>query len=193
MKIRSLRSIAVVASAALLVGAFAASPAEARRRRRRAPAACAAYNPSTFGSGAPVATVTDAATKDAPVSATVSTEPGLGFSSEEGEGSEGELLSSHAYTNIQVDSASPSAVVNVQIEFAPEMDYDLHLRDVMGNSVEYSAGTFNVSAGSDHAHSDIGIESVLAVPTTDCTGYTVDVVGVTTAGGDVTVTAWLGE
>ena len=59
-----------------------------------------------------------------------------------------------------MDSANPSAVVNVQIEFPAEMDYDLHLRDLMGNSVEYSAGTFNVSAGSDHAHSDIGIESV---------------------------------
>ena len=83
MKIRSLRSIAVVASAALLVGAFAASPAEARRRKKKAPPACAAYTPSTFGSGQPVALVTDAATKDAPVSTTLSTDPGFGFSSEE--------------------------------------------------------------------------------------------------------------
>ena len=192
MKIRSLRSIAVVASAALLVGAFAASPAEARKRKKKAPV-CAAYNPSTFGTGEPVTLVTDAATKDAPVSTTISTEPGFGFSSEEGEGSQGEIASSHAYANFQVDSANPTAVINVQIEFSPETDYDLHLRNVMGESVEYSAGTFNVTAGSEKAHSDIGIESVLGVPTTDCTGYTADAVGVTTPGGDVVVTAWLGE
>ena len=196
MKIRTMRGVAVLASVGLLVGAFAVGPAEARKKKKKKKAvvACAPYAPTERGAGAPVATVTDAATADAPVSATVATEPGLGFSSEEGEGNtEGELLSSHAYTNILVDSASPGAVLNVQLEFPPEVDYDLHLRDSAGTSIEYSAGFFNQSAGTDHAHSDIGIESILGLATSDCSGYTVDVVGVTTTGGDVTVTAWLGE
>lgn len=191
MKIRNLRGIAVVASAALLVGAFTAVPAEAKRRKKKAPV-CATYSPQR-GADAAVAKVTDANTADAPVSTTISTEAGFGFSSAEGEGNADEIASSHAYANFQVDSANPTAILNVQVEFSPETDYDLHLRDVMGNSVEYSAGTFNVSAGSDHAHSDIGIESVLGFSVADCSGWTADAVGVTTPGGDVTVTAWLGE
>ena len=194
MRIRTVRSFAVLASVAMLVGAFAATPAEAKKKKKKkAPAACATYTPGEKGAGQPVATVTDAATAEAPVEVTVATDPGFGFSSEEGEGNPDEIASSHAYANLQVDSANPSAGLHVQIEFAPEWDYDLHLRDSGGTSIEYSAGFGVVPSGTDHSHTDLGVEALLGLPVPDCAGYTVDVVGAATAGGDVIVKAWLGE
>ena len=193
MRIRTVRSFAVLASVAMLVGAFAATPAEAKKKKKKAPAACAAYSPSERGAGQPVATVTDAATAEAPVEVTVPTDAGFGFSSEEGEGNADEIASSHAYANIQVDSAKPSVGLHVQIEFEPVFDYDLHLRDAIGTSVEYSAGFGVVPSGTDHSHTDVGVEALLGLPVPDCAGYTVDVVGATTGGGDVIVKAWLGE
>ena len=194
MRIRGFRTVAVIGSAVLLVGAFAAAPADAKKKKKKkVVAACAPYAPAEKGKGAPVTTVTDAATAEAPVEVTLATHEGFGFSSEEGEGSDGEIASSHAYTNVLVDPASPSTGLTVEIEFNPAYDYDLHLRDGTGASVEYSAGSFNVSAGSDHAHSDVGIESLVGLPVADCQGFTVDAVGVGTPGGDITVRYWLQE
>jgi hypothetical protein len=195
MKIRTTRTIAIVASAALLLGAFVAGPAEAKKKKKKkaAPAACAPYAPGEKGAGQPVTVVTDAATAEAPVTATVATSPGLGFSSEAGEGNPDEIASSHAYTNVQVDSATPGTGLYVIIEFTPAFDYDLHLRDAAGTSIEYSAGFGPVPSGTEHSHSNVGSESLEGLPVGDCQGFTVDVVGATTPGEDVTVKYYLGE
>jgi hypothetical protein len=196
MKIRSVRGIAIVASAALVLGAFVAGPAEAakkKKKKKKKPAACATYVPGEKGKGAPITVVTDAATADKPVEVTVATEPGLGFSSEEGEGNPDEEATSHAYTNVQVDSKAASAALTVILEFPQTWDYDLWLRDSSHAPVAYSAGFFNQTFGSDEAHSDFGSESVSGVPASDCGGFTVDVANAAGPGGDVTVKYYLGE
>src|SRR5687767_11775601 len=114
MKIRTVRSFAVLASVAMLVGAFAATPAEAKKKKKKKPAACATYTPGEKGAGKPVTIVTDAATAEAPVEVPLTTQAGLGTSSEAGEGHD-DGLTTHDYTNLQVDSASPSAGLYVQL------------------------------------------------------------------------------
>ncbi len=195
MRIRTIRTIAVVASAALLVGAFAAAPAEAakRKKKKKAPAACAAYTPGEKGAGQPITVVTDAATAEKPVEVALDTEPGLGFSSEEGEGNPNEFATSHAYTNVQVDSAASSTGLYVMIEFQPTWDYDLWLRDSSHVPVEYSAGFAVLTSGSDRAHSDLGSESIQGLPVADCAGFTVDAANAGGPGGEITVKYWLGE
>ena len=189
---RITRTVAVLASLAMLTGAFIAAPAEAAKKKKK-PAACAKYAPAERGAGQPVTVVTDAATADKPVEVTVATDPGAGFSSEEGEGNEDEIASSHAYTNVQIDSAKPGVGLYVQISFNPAFDYDLHLRDNYGTSIEYSAGFGPVPSGTDHSHSGVGTESLEGLQAADCQGFTVDVVGAGTTGGDVTVSYWLGD
>ncbi len=196
MRTRTIRTIAVVASAALLVGAFAAVPAEAKKRKKgkkKAPAACAAYTPGEKGAGQPITVVTDAATAEEPVEVALDTAPGLGFSSEEGEGNPDEGATSHAYTNLQVDSAASSTGLYVMIEFQPTWDYDLWLRDASHVPVEYSAGFLVETFGSDRAQSDLGSESVQGVPVADCAGFTVDAANAAGPGGEITVKYWLGE
>jgi hypothetical protein len=195
MKIRTVRGIAVMASAVLVLGAFVAGPADAAKKKgkKKKSAACAPYVPGEKAAEAPITKVTDAATADKPVEVTVATEPGLGFSSEEGEGNPDEEATSHAYTNLQVDSKAKSASLNVLLEFTPLWDYDLWLRDSSHAPVAYSAGFGPVTAGSDEAHSDFGSEQVSGVAASDCGGFTVDVANAGGPGGDVTVKYWLGE
>ena len=193
MRIKSLRALAVVASAALLVGAFGAVPADAKKKKK--PASCKPYVPGEKGAkgGEPVL-VTDAATSDSPVTVKVATAPGLGFSSEEGEGNPDEEATSHSYANFQVDSASPSRGVYVKLSWSPPVwDYDLWLRDGSHAPLEYSAGFGPVGSGTDHQHSNVGSESIEGMAVSDCQGITVDIANAAGPGGEVTLTYWLGD
>ena len=192
MRTRTVRTIAVVASIAMILGAFIAAPADAKKKKKKAPAVCAAYTPGEKGAGKPIAVVTDAATADKPVEVTVSTQAGLGTSSEEGEGND-DGMTTHDYTNIQVDSAKPSAGLYLSVEFPPYYDYDLFLRDSYGTSLEYSAGFGVVPGGTDRSQNDFGAETINGYPAPDCSGYLVDISNATTPGGDVTVKFWLGD
>ena len=198
---RIMRSIAVLASAGLVMGAFVAAPAEAAKKKKKT---CAAYSPGDTGAGADTTIVTDAATAEKPVEIALDTAEGLGLSSSDGpSGDEGHT--SHAYTNVQVDSASPEAGLFVRVEFSPAFDYDLFLRSSDGTAVAYTAG-FNQGItpvgdpsglgldGTGHGgHSEQGAEQIDGWLTADCDGFTVDVVSAVTPGGDVTVKYWLGE
>ena len=195
---RVTRTIAVLASAAMLVGAFAAAPAEAKKKKKKAPAACAAYVPGEKGTGAPITVVTDAATADKPVVIKHATEAGLGFSSEEGEGNPDEELTTHSYTNVQVDSANPSAGLYISLEFTPVFDYDLWLRDAAHTALAYSAGASPpvpvVADGTGHGgHSGVGTENIDGFLAADCQGFTVDIASAGSPGGEVTISYWLGE
>src|SRR5687767_48583 len=104
---RVIRTLAVVATASLVLGAFVAAPADAKKKKKKKPktASCAPYVPGEAGKDAPVTVVTDAATEEAPVEVTVATAEGLGFSS--ADGPSGDMgPTSHAYANVQVDSAA---------------------------------------------------------------------------------------
>jgi hypothetical protein len=190
------RVVAILACLGLVAGAFLATPAEAKKRKKKKkkPAACAAYQPGEFGAEAPVTLVTDAATAEAPVEVALETAPGLGASSEEGEGNPDELGSTHSYTNVQVDSKASSADLNVKLVFPQQWDYDLWVRDSSHAVISSSAGFGPlVGGGSEGQTSDFGSEQTPPITTTDCDGYTVDVVSATSTGGEVTVQYWLGS
>jgi len=186
---RFIRTLAVLASAGLVLGAFAAAPAEAKKRKK--PKGCAAYVAGENGTGVPITKVTSANTADAPAAVEVEVGPGLGMGRDpEHEGAH----VSHAYANLQVDSKASSDLLNVRITWTnPAEDFDVYLDTADGTEVANSAGFFNQTFGSDYAHSDIGSETIVAYPVADCDGFTVDVVGATTAGGTVGVEYWLGE
>lgn len=198
-----IRGLAVVAISILVLGAFAAAPAEAKKKKKKPPA-CAAFTPGELGAGGEVTKVTDAATEDKPVEVTLSTAPGLGLSSPDVGGDEGQT--SHAYTNVQVDSASPGANLYVRVEFMPSWDYDIFLRSSDGAALAYAAG-FNQGMGAglgdptgvgldgtgNGGHSEFGAEAIDGYAAADCDGFTLDVSSAGTAGGDVTVKYWLGE
>ncbi|HWL64828.1 MAG TPA: hypothetical protein VNP73_02545, partial [Actinomycetota bacterium] len=179
MRIHSTRTVAIVACAALLLGAFVAAPAEAKKKKKKkkAPVAavCAPYAPGEKGGDQPVTVVTDASTAEAPAEVTISTAPGLGFSSEQGEGNPDEGATSHTYANVQVDSANPSAGLFVSIEFTPVFDYDLWLRDSNGTALAYSAGSSPPTPLTDGTgnggHSDVGSENIDGYLTADCAGF----------------------
>jgi hypothetical protein len=186
------RTFAVLAAASLLLGAFAAGPADAKKRKKKkAVPACAAYVPGEAGAEAPIAIVTDAATADAPVSVTLTAAEGVGV------GGVFEDLIGHAYHNVQVDTAATSASLHVRLEMPAYEDYDLYVRDETGAEIARAAG-FNpeptvyndTDAG---GHTEKGAEVIDGVATNDCGGYTVEAATASGMGGDLTLKFWLGE
>jgi hypothetical protein len=198
---RVLKATAVVGAAALILGAFVAGPADAKKKKKvKKPVACAPYTPYEKGAAAPIGVVTDAATKDAPLTVTLATAEGLGTSTNETQDSQTGALVSHAYHNIQIDSAAPNSYLYVRLEFDGQYDYDLFLRNPDGTSDTYSAGAppyqvFDGTGNGGHSEGDptAASENIDGAPVTDCQGFTVDVVSATTPGGDVTLKYWLGE
>ena len=192
---KTLRSLAVLASAALVLGAFVA-PADAKKKKVKQ---CAPYAAPSWAGEAETSVVTDAATADAPVEVELTTAPGAGFTSpDDPEGGTGDVTK--VYHNVVVDSAASSAPLNVRIEYAPIWDYDLFLRIPAGPAVAYEADFNPATAGgptpvggNEGAHPEVGAGQVDAYPSPDCAGYTVDVSSAITAGGAVTLKLWLGE
>jgi hypothetical protein len=155
------------------------------------PAACDAYVPGETGAEAESLVVEDVHTSETPLEHTLATSPGVGAGRDPaGEG----MFVSHAYLNLQVDSASETAGLWVRVSFPEVEDYDLYLDFADGTNAA-SAGGFGPIADGNESDSEsaVGSETIIGVKTSDCGGYTLDVAGATTAGGDVTVTTWLGE
>lgn len=190
---RIVRSLALIATASLVLGAFVAGPADAKKKKKKKPkvATCAPYVPGEAGADAPVTLVTDAATADAPATLDVEVGPGLGAGRDPaGEGA----LVSHAFANLQVDSAASSAPLNVRISWSvPPEDFDIYLDGADGTELASSAGYGPIPGGSEYGSSAVGSESILGYPASDCDGFTVDIVGASTPGATVTVDYWLGE
>lgn len=201
---RSIRTISVVASAAMILGAFVA-PADAKKKKKPkpppAPPVCAPYTPGEEGAEAATTIVTDAATAEAPVVVDLDSGPGLaddlGLGEYDG--------TSSVFQNIQVDSANPSAGLYVKIEFQDRHDYDLYLNRADGSTAANS-GAFNavpegaslpvgIGGGAPEGGWEAGTnyESVTGINTTDCDGYTARVKSYLTNGGAVKMSVWLGE
>ena len=194
MKSRSIRSFAVLAAAGLLVGAFAAAPADAAKRKKKpAPPPCAAYEPGTEGADLETVVITDAATKDAPVEIKIAAPPGIGVGGEEAT----ETFIGHAYSNIQIDSAVPGAPLTLRLEMPAMEDYDLYLLNNDSTEAARAAG-FNpapvvyndTGAG---GHTEEGAEMIDAFVTDDCQGFTVESATASGMGGELLLKAWLGE
>ena len=102
-----MRSVAVLASAALVLGAFIAGPADAKKK-------CAKYAAPSWAAEAETSIVTDKATADAPIEITLATGPGLGFTNADYPGDETGSIS-HAFQNVVVDTNAKSANLYVSI------------------------------------------------------------------------------
>ena len=189
---RIIRTLAVLASAGLVMGAFAATPAEAAKKKKK-PKACAPYVPGENGAEAGEATkVTSANTAEAPATVEVEVGPGLG-AGRDPESAEGGHVS-HGYTNLQVDPTASSDLLNIRISWTnPVEDFDIYLDSADGTELASSGGVLNQTFGSEYAHTDFGEENILGFPVSDCDGFTLDVVGATTPGGTITVEYFLGE
>lgn len=197
MATRLIRTTAVVALAALALGAFAAAPAEAKKKK---PAACKPYAPGEVGTGKPLVKVTDAATEAAPIAQTVSIDPSAADADVVGTG---EVAPGTDAFNVQVDSKAKEAGLYVLVEFPDRRDYDLNLwwadgsyaarshgfQPVLGTPAEGQMGNLSGYAGESTSSS----EKVVGIATPDCGGYTVSVENYLGEGGDLTVKVWLGE
>jgi hypothetical protein len=191
-----LRTIAVLSTSALVLGAFAAGPADAKKKKKKPPA-CPTYTAPDWAPESKTTIVTDAATADAPAEFALETAPGAGFSSaDEPEGGTG--APSSAYHNIVVDSAAPDASLFVRAEYAPTWDYDIFLRTPEGAPVAYEADFNPLTAagptpvgGNEGAHPEPGAGQIDGAASADCTGYTLEVVSGTAPGGTVALTFWL--
>jgi hypothetical protein len=189
MKSRSIRTLAVLASAGLILGAFVAGPADAAKKKKKP--GCAAFVPPEVAGDAEVVKVTDAATAEAPISIEVESGPGVGLGRDpEGEGAN----VSHNYVPVQVDSKAAAAGLYNTIHFNPAWDYDLYIDDTTGTEVAHSAGFLTLSSAAGAAgESGVGTENIYGLESSDCTNYVLDIVGATTAGDTITVDLYLGE
>lgn len=120
MKSRSIRTLDVLASAGLIVSAFAAAPADAAKKKTVP--ACAEFAPPPHAAEAEVVKLTDADTADAPVEITVPTAVGFGMGRDPSH-PEGQNVS-HAYVPVQVDSAVTGARIYGKVNFTALYDYD---------------------------------------------------------------------
>jgi hypothetical protein len=197
MDTRTVRQIAVLASATLLLGAFVAGPADAKKKKKKP--VCATYASPDWATGAGETTiVTEAATAEAPVEVALTAAPGLGFTSTDGEsGDTGET--SHVYQNVQVDTATPAGGnLFVRAEFTPAFDYDLFLRLPDITAVAYEADFNPATAGGptpvggmEGSSAEPGASQIDGYSSSDCSGYTVDVASGISPGGEVTLKFWL--
>ncbi len=196
------RSIVAICILSLVVAGLVASPAQAKKKKKPKPVpACAPYVPGELGSGAETATLTDAHTADAPLVVELSSGPGLGFSSTDPGGDQGET--SHVYYNVLVDTAAVDTGLYVRTEFMQLTEYDLFVRTADGTAAAYTAGAnqtpvpipgpLGLDGTGSGGHSEFGADQIDGLRSPDCTGYTVDVVSAITPGGPVSMSLWLGE
>lgn len=171
-----------------------------------APAGCPAYQPGDLGKDAKTTVVTDAATKDAPVSVQLTMDPGAGTGTGTPADAATLAAESQLVQNVQVDSSKPTTGLYVRAEFDTHSDDDLYLYNPDGSEAAHAAG-FNIApetlpvapfgqpldgTGSG-GHSESGAEQIDGIATADCQGYTAQLNGATTAGGTITFKFWLGE
>ena len=203
MKSRSVRTFAVLASAGLIMGAFAAGPADAAKKKKK-PFACAPATPAAPASDhagaaeaptAPVTAITEAATEEKPV--VVEYEHGSALYVF---GTTQPIQEDNAYFNVQVVSKKPDQGLYILQEWGTDVtDIDLYLYDNAGTQVAYS-GAFN-AAPENTPLSDFsgpngtgghGFESISGFPATPCNVHTIESVAYMTQGEPVTLKMWLG-
>ncbi|HEV2756684.1 MAG TPA: hypothetical protein VG318_13020 [Actinomycetota bacterium] len=163
------------------------------------PAACAPYVPGELGKDAPAAVVTDAHTAEAPLSVPITLAEEL---------DEGVVEDApHAYVNVQVDSALPTAGLYVTFEFVEHRDYDLWAYFADGTGAAASHGfqpamsTAGLPGAADRSNtatnhggeSTSSSENLVGIITPDCGGYTIEASNYLGEGGDFELKLWLGE
>lgn len=192
---KTIKTFSVIASAAMIVGAFAAGPADAKKKKKKG---CATYVPSEWSTDVPVTMVTDEHTAEAPLVVEVDTAQGLGSSSNEPPADDPTNPISRVFLNVQVDSGAPQTGLYATLEYSPPvLDYDLYVRDNAGMGLAYSAGFLPgvpvIGGTGNGGHTGLGTENIDGLTTNDCTGYLVDIISAATPGGPVTLKLWLGD
>jgi hypothetical protein len=206
MRSRSTRTLAVLASVGLLVGAFAAGPAEAaKKKKKKKPFSCAPAEPvapQSAHAGADTAPegevtrITQAATEEAPVVIEYEHGPAMYVF-----GTAEPIQEDNAYFNLQVVSKKPGQALYILQEWGTGFtDLDLYLYDDTGTQVALS-GAFNAAPESSSPIGDLsgpngtggsGFESISGFPATPCAPYTIESVAYMTQGEPVSLKLWLG-
>ena len=195
MKPRSVRTFAVLASAGLIVGAFAAGPADAAKKKKK-PFACAPATAAVPAEGnssnaeeaaeAEVVNVTAAATEEKPL--VIEYEHGAALDP---------VIEDTLYFAFQVVSKTPGAGLYLKMEWpGAESDMDMYMYDASGAEVA-SSGAFNplpvpgvFDAGGNGGQ---GFESIPGFAATPCSPYTIESKAYATPGESMTLSVWLGE
>jgi hypothetical protein len=200
------RSLCVVASAALIVGAFAAGPAHGKKKK---PKGCPAVTPVEPASDSqqtaevlevPVVKVTDAHTAEAPLVFEYTHGPAFWTILQE------PVQEDTVFFNIQVDPAAADTGLYVRQEWAalPGTDMDLYVWDAYTGEQATNSGSSNltpvtVDPPSPAPHTGVtetgawGFESVSGFPVSDCAGFVIESRAFTTKGEDMSLKVWLGE
>ena len=193
---RFIRTVAVIAMSAFVLGAFVAGPADAKKKKKKKPAVCAEFAPGEKGADQPTLKVTDANTETAPALQPVTLDP---------EVTEGIVSHSESVFNIQVDSAAKEAGLYILFEFGDRQDYDLNVWHTDGSYAARSHGfqpvlgtdpTIEAEQGNLGGHageSTSSSEAIVGLNTSDCGGWTVSAENYLGEGGDFEVKVWLGE
>lgn len=195
MKSRSVRTLAVLASAGLLVGAFAVGPADAAKKKKKfscAPATAAAPSEGHSSNAdeaaeAPVVNVTAAASEEKPLVTEFEHGPALSEAGAE----------DTKYFAYQVVSKTPGQGLYIKIEWpGTESDIDLYMYDEGGTEVARSAA-YNplpipgvTDAGGNGGQ---GFESIPGFPADPCAPYTIESQAYATPGENMKISVWLGE
>lgn len=196
MRSRSIRTFAVLASAGLMVGAFAAGPADAAKKKKKpfscAPATAAVPAPghsanAEEAASAEVLNVTAAHTEEAPL--VIEYEHGTAISDVGMEDTK--------YFAYQVVSKKPGFGVYIRQEWPGAVsDIDLYMYDGTGAEVAYS-GAFNAAPVpvlfDSGGNGGTGFESIPGFPADPCSPYTIESKGYLTPGEPMTLKIWLGE
>lgn len=181
---RTMKTLSVLASAGLLVGAFAAGPADAAKKKKKK-LVCDAFTPGVEDAAeAEVVKITPKATEEEPV--VIEFEHGASIP---------EVAPDHQYFNIQVYSSTPTAGLWIKDEFSERHDIDLYLFDAAGEEVARSAGfnTLPESGADSDGNATTNSEQIPGYPAGQCEGYTIESRGYGTPGTDTTLSIWLGE
>lgn len=194
---RSFRGIAVVASAAMVLGAFAAAPAEAKKKKK----SCPAFQPvePTSDSGekaealeAEIVKVTDKATADKPIVIEYEHGPALWETA-----TQTPIVEDTAFFNFQVQTKKPGAGLHLEMTWPTpsESDIDMYLYDTGARAA--SSGAFNPApvpgVFDASGNGGMGFETIPGFDAANCAGYTVESRAFMTTGQDVTLTVYLGE
>lgn len=179
----SLRTFATLASAALLVGAFAAAPADAAKKKKKKPLTCDTFTPGVEDAAeAEVVKVTPAASEAKPLVIEFEHPGSIPVAPDK------------QYFNFQIHSGKPGTGLWIKSEFEERHDLDLYLYNEAGEEVALSGGFNTVPEAHDSdGNATTNSEQIPGYPVGQCEGYTLGSSAYLTSGTDVKLTVWLGE
>lgn len=200
---RFIRSISVISSAGLLMGALVGgTPAEAAKKCKKFKPAksFASDSPSTAeASKAKVQKVTDKYTEAKPLTIDYDHGPAFWFPNNPQDpagAGQAPAVEDTKWFNIQVDSKKKFVGLYIRQEWSSTSpsDMDLYLYDRHGSAAG-SSGQYNAIAGNGvlgSGEGGMGYESINGLGVSDCSGYTIESRAFTTAGEAMTLKLWLG-